>query len=67
MKGGELMENVDLDKATTNILIELGGKVYLVGMTQDKLDAVNFLIKTSAEVIIPTGKSQNQLLTFLGR
>ncbi|RST57664.1 hypothetical protein D5F11_021630 [Siminovitchia terrae] len=59
------MEKRSIDNATVNILLELDGKVHLVGMEKDALDTITFLIKRSTEQIVETGKTQMELLNFL--
>lgn len=56
---------VDLTDATVNILIELDGNVHLVAMTETNFKMFSSLIKTSAEGLIKTGKTQVELLEFL--
>lgn len=56
---------VKIDDAQVNLLLEVNGKIHLVGMSKDKLDAVEFLIKNSVSTIIPTKKTQQDLLEFL--
>lgn len=59
------MSKVDITKATVNILIELNGEVHLVAMEKDKFDAVSLLAKASADTLVKTGITQNELLKFL--
>lgn len=57
-----VMSKIDLENATVNILLEVNGQVYMVTMDKDKYDAVSILTKVSAKNIIPTGKSQKELI-----
>lgn len=56
---------VNIENAQVNLLLEVNGKIHLVGMDKDKLDAVEFLIKNSVSAIVPTNKTQRDLLDFL--
>lgn len=56
---------VNLDKAQVTLLLEIDGKVHLIGMEKEKLEAVEFLIKRSVAVVVPTKKSQHELVNFL--
>ena len=59
------MKKINIEAATVNILIELGGEVHLVAMERDKFDAVTFLTKASASTLVKTGRSQAELVEFL--
>jgi len=56
---------VNIENAQVNLLLEVNGKIHLVGMDKDKFEAVEFLIKKSVSAIIPTKKTQQDLLDFL--
>ena len=57
---------VSLKDAQVNIMLEIEGSVYLVGFERDYLEAVVALIKSAADGVYPTGKTQADLLEFLG-
>ena len=59
------LSKVSIDNAQVNLLLEVDGKIHLVGMDKDKLNAVEFFIKNSVDTIIPTKKTQQDLLEFL--
>ncbi|MEK5108576.1 hypothetical protein MHI57_18040 [Cytobacillus sp. FSL K6-0129] len=54
-----------IEDAQVSILLEIEGKVHLVGMTKERLDAITMLIKNAVEVAIPTNKNQKDLYGFL--
>lgn len=56
---------VNIENATVTVLLEIDGQVHLVAMHKDKLTMIEFITKRAAEVVIPTGKTQNELLAFL--
>lgn len=60
------MESVDTDLLTVNILIEYQGEIHMVAMEKDRIEAVSFLTKKSIDTLIKTGKTQAELLGFLG-
>lgn len=60
------MKSVDTDLLTVNILIEYQGEVHMVAMEKEKLDMVSFVTKRSIDSLIKTGKTQVELLEFLG-
>lgn len=65
-KNGEAAMTVkNIENAQLSILLEIDGKVHLVGMHKENLEAVQYLIKSSVEVVIPTNKSQQELRNFL--
>lgn len=55
----------DIKDAQVSILLEIDGKVHLVGMSKGRLDVISVLIKNAVEVAIPTNKSQKELREFL--
>lgn len=57
---------VSLKDAQVNIMLEIEGSVYLVGFERDDLGAVSTLIKSAADSVYPTGKTQSELLEFFG-
>lgn len=61
-----MTNKVNTENATVNVLLEINGQIHLVGMSQDKVDAVSFLVKRAVEAVIPTKKTQGQLNDFLG-
>ncbi|MEK5139112.1 hypothetical protein MKZ18_06400 [Priestia sp. FSL W8-0001] len=56
----------NLEHAQVTVLLEINGQIHLVAMDKEKLDAINMLVKSSAEMVVPTGKSQADLNKFLG-
>lgn len=57
--------NLDIQEAQLSLLIEIDGKVHLIGMDKKKLEVINFLIKESISVVIPTNRTQQDLRNFL--
>lgn len=57
---------VNIENAQVSLLLEINGEIHLVVMEKDKLEAVELMIKLSAEAAVPTGKSQKELNVFLG-
>lgn len=55
----------NIENAQLSILLEIDGKVHLVGMDKEELEVIQGLIKTAVKVVIPTSKSQNDLRKFL--
>ena len=56
---------VNIEHATVTVLLEIDGHVHLIGLHEDKLMMIELITKRAAEVVIPTGKTQNELLAFL--
>jgi len=56
---------IDIQDAQLSLLIEIDGNVHLIGIDKEKLEAINFLIKESISVVIPTNRTQQDLLNFL--
>ncbi|MDZ5711638.1 hypothetical protein [Jeotgalibacillus haloalkalitolerans] len=55
----------NISKAQINITMEIDGIVHLVAMEQERLDAVSMLIRSATETVIPTKKTQAELVKFL--
>lgn len=64
-KVGVEMEK-SIEDAQVSILIELDGKVHMVGMSKDRLEAISILIRNAVDIAIPTNKTQQDLRDFLG-
>jgi len=60
------MNVTQLEQAQVNLFLEIDGEIYLVGMNKERLEAVTTTIKMATEVVIPTGRSQQELRVFLG-
>ena len=58
--------NKSIEGAQLSILLEIDGKVHLVGLSKERLEMLDGLIKMAVEVAIPTNKSQKDLCDFLG-
>jgi|GEM_PF-2885975 len=59
-------KKANLQNAQLTVLLEINGRVHLVGMKKDRLQAIEMLVKASAEFVMPTEKSQAELCDFLG-
>ncbi len=59
------MKDVNLKNASVTLLLEIDGDVYFTAMSRDRLEAVQVLVKSSTEIIVPTHKSQAELNEFL--
>ncbi|MEK5107050.1 hypothetical protein MHI57_09760 [Cytobacillus sp. FSL K6-0129] len=57
--------DIDIKNAQLNLLLSIDGKVHLVGMDEEKLEVIDLLVKKSASIVIPTSKTQEDLLEFL--
>jgi len=55
-----------MEITNVNILVEVNGKLHLAAMDKDKLEAIEFLIKKSVEVVVPINKTQEDLLKWVG-
>lgn len=55
----------NIENAQLTILLEIDGKVHLIGMSKERLETIDLLIKSAAEIAIPTNKSQKDLCDFL--
>ena len=60
------MTQVSLERAQVNILFEIGGQVHIAVFEKEQFETVKMLAKISTESVAPTGKSQAELLQFLG-
>lgn len=60
------MKKQSIENATVTILLEIDGKVHLVGMTKEHLEQAELVVKRYADVAIPTSVSQKELCDFLG-
>lgn len=56
---------MNIDKSQLTLLLEIDGQVYLVGMEKEKLETIEFLVKRSVAVAVPTKKTQQELNVFL--
>ncbi|MEK4025374.1 hypothetical protein [Sporosarcina sp. FSL W7-1283] len=56
---------VNVENATVNLILTINGYAHLVGMSQDNLDAISYLVKQATEVVVPTGRNQLELNEFL--
>lgn len=61
-----MMNREEIQDGTLSILIEIGGEVHMVGMNKEKLEGLSVLIKQAIELVVPAGKTQNELREFLG-
>jgi len=59
-------KKVNLEKAQLTVLLEINGRVHMVAMKSDRMQAIEMLVKVSAESVIPTSRSQTELCDFLG-
>lgn len=57
---------ISLENAVVNVLLGIGGEVYVVAMEKEKLKTVETLVKLSTHTIAPTGVYEEQLAEFLG-
>jgi len=48
------------------VLIEIDGNVHLVGMSQERKEALDEMVKMVAEVVYNTKRTQAELNEFLG-
>ena len=55
----------NLKSAQLNLLLTIDGNVYAVAMEKDKLETIDFLVKASTAAVVPTGRDQSELLSFL--
>lgn len=60
-----MAKEINIENAQLTILLESEGKVYLLGMGKEKLEAVNFMVKNAAEIVVATDKTQSELNSFL--
>ncbi|MCM3618734.1 hypothetical protein M3936_14175 [Sutcliffiella horikoshii] len=56
---------VNVENAQVNLMLEVNGKIHLVAMDKEKLETIEFMIKRATSAIIPTEKTQEDLLAFL--
>ena len=56
----------NIKDAQLTILLEIDGKVHLVGMNKERLEAVDVFVKQAVEVAIPTKRTQQELRDFVG-
>lgn len=61
-----MAEKLNVENASVNILLDVDGKIYLVAMKKDQMEAINSLVKMAATNVIPTGKTNYEFLKFLG-
>lgn len=61
-----MAETLNVKNASVNILLEVDGKIYMVAMEKDRVEAVGFLVKAAATNVVPTNKTSDDLLKFLG-
>lgn len=55
-----------MDIGNVNILVEVKGKLHLVAMDKDKLEAIELLVKRSAEIVVPINKTEEDFLRWVG-
>lgn len=55
----------NVENAQVTLLLEIDGEIHLVGMSPDRRDALSMMVKASAEIAVPTKRSQAELNAFL--
>ena len=60
-----IMPKISVKDAMVNVFLEINGEIYLVAMKKDRLETIQALVHSSADAVIPTGKTQGQLNDFL--
>lgn len=61
-----IVQRVDVQNAQLTILINIDGRIYLVGFDKEQYEAIQVLVKTAIKTVIPTKVKQVQLNGFLG-
>ncbi|MGE7545042.1 hypothetical protein [Sporosarcina newyorkensis] len=61
-----MTEKVNMEGATSTILLTIAGQVYAVAVDKEDLETITFLIKRATKGVIPSGKTQWELNEFLG-
>lgn len=56
---------INIEHAQVTITLDINGKVHLVAMDKDNLEAVSVLIKHSASHVFATNRYQHELVRFL--
>ena len=59
------MKEVNVKDASVTSLLEIDGDVFLIAMSRERLEAIQALVRASAEIIVPTHKTQAELNEFL--
>lgn len=60
------MSRVSVEDSSVTVLIEIDGNVHLVGMSQERKEALDEMVKMVAEVVYNTKRTQAELNEFLG-
>ena len=62
----DYVKEISVKDANVNILLDIGGEVHIVGFEKERLEAIEFLIKSAVKGMHNTGKRREEFLEFLG-
>ena len=60
------MSRVSVEESSVTVLLEIDGNVHLVGMSQERIEALEAMVKMAADVAYNTKRTQSELNEFLG-
>ena len=60
------MSRVSIEDASVTVLLEINGEVYFIGMSQERKEALDRMVKMVADVAYNTKRTQAELNEFLG-
>ena len=60
------MSEVNLEDASVTVLLEINGDIHLIGMSNERKEALETMVKMVADVAYKTKRTQWELNEFLG-
>lgn len=60
------MSRVSIEDASVTVLLEIDGEVYFIGMSKERKEALDEMVKMVADVAYNTKRTQAELNEFLG-
>ena len=60
------MSRVNVEDSSVTVLLEIDGNVHLIGMSKERKEALDEMVKMVADVAYNTKRTQAELNEFLG-
>ena len=60
------MSRVSIEDASVTVLLEINEEVYFIGMSEERKEALDEMVKMVADVAYNTKRTQAELNEFLG-
>lgn len=60
------MSRISVEDSSVTVLLEIDGRVHLIGITPERKEALETMVKMVADTAYATKRSQKELNEFLG-